>query len=178
MRALHPDLLQAELCHELTHGVGTHLPAVLHDRAVAARGMEYRHPFYDVRLIELLLALPSEQRFTRRQSKGVLRRAMGAALPAPVRERGDKAEFSSYVRQVFFEDQRPGLERLFATSRLQEQGLIDAATPRELLASPFATRSAMVLGQLAAMELWLRAPVRPTLTPNFPGHHEDRHEHA
>ena len=178
MRALHPDLLRADLCHEISHGVGTHLPAVIHDRMVAARAMEYRHPFYDVRVIELLLALPGEQRFTRARSKRVLRRAMGPALPSPVRERSDKAEFSSYVRRVFLEGQRAALEQLFATSRLHQQGLVDPGAARKLLASPSQTQSSVVLGQMTAMELWLRAPVQPTVTPHFPGHHEDRHEHA
>jgi asparagine synthase (glutamine-hydrolysing) len=177
-RSLHSDPLLAELCRGVTHGVGNLLPMALDDRAGASHALEYRHPFCDVRVVELLLALPSEQRFTREQSKQVLRRAMGSALPSLVRDRRNKAEFSSYVQQVFLEGQRGALQRLFRASRLEELGLVDAGALQSLLGAPPRAQRAMGLANLTAMELWLRSPIERTIEAHSSEHHEDRHEHA
>jgi asparagine synthase (glutamine-hydrolysing) len=177
-RSLHPDPHVAELCRGLTHGVGNLLPAALDDRAGAMRGLELRHPFTDVRVVELLLALPSEQRVAHRQSKRVLRRAMGGALPSLVRERVDKAEFGSYVGRVFLQGRRDALQRLFRASLLEEHGLVEPSALRRLLDAPPEAQDPLALTNLTAMELWLRAPVPPRLPAHSPKHHEDRHEHA
>jgi asparagine synthase (glutamine-hydrolysing) len=150
----------------------------LDDRSGAANALEYRHPFYDVRVVELLLALPSEQRFTRAQRKHVLRRAMGPALPSLVRERTDKAEFSSYLQRVFIEAQEGALQHLFQTSHLEALGLVDAGAIPRLLEAPHSAWSAIGLADLTAMELWLRGPIQRTFEGYSSGHHEDRHEHA
>jgi asparagine synthase (glutamine-hydrolysing) len=56
--------------------------------------IEFRHPFFDARLIEFLLLLPAEEKFWRGRTKIVLRKAMEGVLPEAVRERRTKAEFS------------------------------------------------------------------------------------
>src|SRR5262249_55511041 len=119
-RALHPDPMRADLCRMVTHGVGTLLPLVSDDRTGALHGFELRRPFLHVRVVELLLQLRIEERFSFERSKPVLRRAMGATLPSLVRERTDRAEFTEYARRVFLEDQRAALQRLLTASRLEE----------------------------------------------------------
>ena len=52
--------------------------------------LEVRHPFYDRRLVEFCLALPSEQKLYKGYNRAVARRAL-ACLPSEVRWRGDKA---------------------------------------------------------------------------------------
>jgi asparagine synthetase B (glutamine-hydrolysing) len=162
----------------VTHDVGTLLPLIADDRTGALHGFEIRRPFHDVRVVELLLQLPHEERFGFEQSKRVLRRAMGPTLPSLVRERTDRAEFTSYARRVFLEDQRPALRRLLAKSRLGELGLIRARPLQRLLDAPARAQSVMGLANLAAMELWLREPVRRTFANDLPAFREDRHEHA
>jgi len=177
MRSLHPDPHRATLCRAVTHWPGTLLPMVAQDRAGAAHAFEFRHPLFDVRLVELLLALPLEQRFTCAQTKGVLRRAMGSALPTLVRERTGKANFASYIQRMFLDDQRGALQHLFQTSHLVEQGLVDAHALRKLLASP--SRKQFALIDLTAMEVWLRTTQPPIVQPaSPPASQEDRHEHA
>jgi asparagine synthase (glutamine-hydrolysing) len=177
-RRLHPDPMRAELCRGVTHGVGSLLPRAIEDRTGALNGVELRHPFLDVRVVELLLQVPNGERFTFEQSKRVLRRAMGPTLPSLVRERTDKAEFTSYVRRVFLEDQRAGLQRLLAKSRLEDLGLVRARALRRLLEAPPAAQNALGLTNLAAMEIWLRGTVRRTFGNDLPALREDRHEHA
>jgi asparagine synthase (glutamine-hydrolysing) len=177
-RSLHPDPQRAELCRGVTYGVGSLLPLAIDDRTGALNGLEFRHPFLDVRVVELLLRSPSEERFTFEQSKRVLRRAMGPTLPALVRERPDKAEFSSYVRRVFLEDQRAALQRLLAKSRLEDLGLVRARPLRRLIDAPPPAQNALGLVNLTAMELWLRSTVRRTFANDPPALRENRHEHA
>ena len=60
------------------------------NRAAAAFGLEYRHPFFDKRLVEFSLALPAGQKYSRGQTRAVLRRALADLLPAPVYQRPGK----------------------------------------------------------------------------------------
>jgi asparagine synthetase B (glutamine-hydrolysing) len=175
-RRAEPDAHLAALRHLVTRDTGTLLPMVLQDRAGASRAFDYRHPLYDLRVVELLLTLPLEQRFTRAQTKGVLRRAMGPALPSLVRERRDKAEFGSYVRVAFLEGQRDALRRLFRASCLEALGLVEGDALRKLLDSAPEAQSALT--ELTAMELWLQASPPSIVHTSAASHHEDQHEHG
>ncbi|WP_345985235.1 asparagine synthase-related protein [Sulfurimonas sp. HSL-1656] len=62
-------------------------------------GVEYRHPFFDVKLVEFMLSLPPEFKFGRGRTKNLLRLAMKGILPDKIRTRQDKAEFSSVLQQ-------------------------------------------------------------------------------
>jgi len=59
--------------------------------------IEYRHPFYDTRVIEFLLSLPPGYRFKNGTTKRILREAMKDLLPKDIYTRDDKAEFSEVV---------------------------------------------------------------------------------
>jgi len=59
-------------------------------RVAAPFGIECRHPFADVRLMEFCLALPSEQKFYRGLNRMVMRRALADLLPKSVFQRPDK----------------------------------------------------------------------------------------
>ena len=63
------------------------------DAGAAARSLEIRDPFLDRRVVELCLALPADQKLRDGRSRGVLRRAMAAVLPAEVQDRPGKADF-------------------------------------------------------------------------------------
>jgi asparagine synthase (glutamine-hydrolysing) len=60
--------------------------------------IEFRHPFFDARLIEFLLLLPAEEKFWRGTTKILLRKSMKGVLPELLRERRSKAEFSPIAR--------------------------------------------------------------------------------
>lgn len=59
--------------------------------------IESRHPYFDVRLVEFCLSLPSTYKLSYGISKRVLREALKDILPDPVRIRQDKADFSKPV---------------------------------------------------------------------------------
>ena len=60
------------------------------DHYAAAHGVEPRHPFYDVRLIEYCVALPPEMKMRDGWTRYVLREAMRDTLPETVRTRPSK----------------------------------------------------------------------------------------
>lgn len=62
-------------------------------------GIEYRHPFFDIDLVEFALSLPPEMKYQRRTIKWILRKAMDGILPDKIRDRKDKAEFSEVLMQ-------------------------------------------------------------------------------
>ena len=61
-----------------------------YERVASAFGIEARHPFTDVRLVEFCLGLPWQLKTQRGWTKMVLRRALEPSLPAKVIWRTDK----------------------------------------------------------------------------------------
>jgi len=64
------------------------------DRSAHRFGVEDRHPFRDVRVVEFSYGVPLELHFRDGQTKHLLRQAAGDLLPPLVRERRTKAHFS------------------------------------------------------------------------------------
>ena len=62
----------------------------LFDRVMAAAGVEGRYPFFDRRLVEYCLSLPSDQKLADGFSRVVARRALEGVLPDAVRWRAGK----------------------------------------------------------------------------------------
>lgn len=67
--------------------------------AEKAYNVEFRHPFFDKKLIEFVLTLPPEYKYSRCWIKVVLRYTMKDILPEKIRSRSDKAEFSELIVQ-------------------------------------------------------------------------------
>jgi asparagine synthetase B (glutamine-hydrolysing) len=156
--ALHPEPLFRSACMGLSHAPDTPLVLAVSDRLAARSGLEMRHPFLDVRVVEALLSLPSEQRFSAGLAKAVLRRAMRGTLPELVRKRRDPATFDVYVERCVLDRHRPLLRGLLRGGRLEAEGLIDAAWVAARLDGS-SGGGAQALFRMAAMELWLRGGV-------------------
>jgi asparagine synthase (glutamine-hydrolysing) len=101
----------------------------IEDRAAHAAGVLQRHPFYDRRVAEFGLALPSDQRFRDGQHKIVIRRALRDLLPPVVATRLDKAEFSfTYIEAL----EGLGGEMLLGKLRSEDAGWVDGAVVRDM----------------------------------------------
>jgi asparagine synthase (glutamine-hydrolysing) len=71
------------------------------NKAAAAFSLEYRHPFFDKRLVEFCLALPAAQKFHQGQTRAIMRRALAPVLPEAVTQRPGKGRVSHhYVRTL------------------------------------------------------------------------------
>jgi asparagine synthase (glutamine-hydrolysing) len=64
------------------------------DKTMAAFGLEPRYPFWDKRLVEFCLALPSNQKLNQGWNRVIMRRAMSGTLPTEVQWRMGKTDFS------------------------------------------------------------------------------------
>jgi asparagine synthase (glutamine-hydrolysing) len=110
--------------HAVTSGAMQVIGDELEDRAAACAGIEQRQPFNDRRVASFGFGLPDSQRWDGRETKIVIRRALGGDLPEPVRTRRDKAEFSS----MFVEALEPlGGRTLFEDLRTARAGWVDAS---------------------------------------------------
>lgn len=69
--------------------------------------IEFRHPFYDKRLVEFSLTLPPYMKLNKGVSKIILRDAMKDELPEIVRKRTDKGEYTPvielYLKKMIFQ---------------------------------------------------------------------------
>ncbi len=132
-------------------------PVLQSSRVAARHGLGVRHPFLDVRLVELMLGVPARARFRDGVTKGkpLLRRALGALLPTEVATRTDAGEFSDYLRYVLLQRGKRQTTALFAESRLADLGIIDQNAMRDVLegSSPLRIKR---LKLATGMELWLR----------------------
>lgn len=95
-------------------------------------GIEYRHPFFDIRLVEFMLSLPPEFKFSKGMTKQLLRRAMKGILPEKIRTRQDKAEFSDVLLQQI---DAIDLKVFFANPKIVEFGFIELQTIDGLIQS-------------------------------------------
>lgn len=63
----------------------------------ALAGLDVRFPFFDKRLVEFCLALPSEQKLDQGQIRLILRRAMEGILPKAIQWRASKFDFTPHI---------------------------------------------------------------------------------
>ena len=158
---LGPELETGETAARLLWGYDTGQVLSQGDRHTAGFGAEQRHPFYDQRVVELLLGMPAEERYHNGVLKPVLRRAMNGTLPSLVRDRPDKASLGCYLDEYFFRPYWDRFRELAQQSRLEEEGIIDGGAIRRFLDDgPGASPVPFELMSFVAIELWYRQPTQ------------------
>ena len=80
----------------------------------AACGVEARHPFMDVRLVQYCLGLPSTEKLRDGWSRAVLRDAVGPELPEVVRARMNKMAHGAQQDAFIFDSDVQRIEALLA----------------------------------------------------------------
>ncbi len=152
------NLSQRTMYQVLNLGISIHL-AELNERECAFAGLEGRHPFYDRRIIEFAFAIPEDQRCRPRETKYVMRQAGRGVLPESVRQRRDKAEFSSMLLHGLREVTAAlGGEAAFSSFNVVQRGWVDPQRLREVyqerMADPEANQ--WPLWSVLELEMWLR----------------------
>ncbi len=131
---------------------------VLADRIAGASSADMRHPFFDRRVIDLLLSFLDDVRSAGPPPKALLRRAMGTALPEVVRERRSAAEFSVLVRRALVLPYGERLAAIVRDGRLTGAGLIDGPRAAEaILRARTDDATIREVMMLASLEMWLRS---------------------
>lgn len=93
-------------------------------------GIDAFHPYYDRRVMEFVLSLPSKYKFSEGMTKRLLRSAMEGILPQKIAQRKDKAEFTPVIKQQI---DAIDLKRLFNHAELVKLGLIEQKEIDELI---------------------------------------------
>jgi asparagine synthase (glutamine-hydrolysing) len=141
-----------------------HLVHDLYELGSSEQCIYDRHPFLDRSLVEFLLTLPDDQRWSRGTMKLVLRSAMAGRLPPSVRERSDhaKSDFSHLTRLAL---EGLGGRRFFERLSIESEGWVRPgalARRHDLMRRLHAARDLRYrdvgweLWSAAAIELWYR----------------------
>ena len=158
----HADLSRRDVWNGFRSGWASRLLETA-ERAAAEFGIDERHPFFDRRVVELVLAIPEAQRRRGPITKYVLRGAMGDRLPQAVHDRLDKADFSPGVPRAV---EAVGGGPLFDRLAIGDLGWVDQGRvsemyrrARQLLAAGDEAYCVPMfrLWMIAGVELWYRS---------------------
>jgi asparagine synthase (glutamine-hydrolysing) len=147
----------------LTRGSGT---AILFDHARRRAGMvglEMRHPFADVDLMELVLRLPHELAYDPRYSRPLVRDAMRGIVPDELRLRRSKSFFDAVQREALVGD-LPLIDRLLSAPDARINAYVEPhAVRRDLLERAPGRHErpdrswSIFIWRLVMLECWLRS---------------------
>ena len=110
-----PSLRERQLGKLTDPGLSRSMALMSH--AAAAFGLEVSHPFFDVRLIEFCLGLPSEYSLRDGVTRRVLRLAMAGVVPREVVDRATKNTMTPAFHRALFETDREPLSQAAASLR-------------------------------------------------------------
>lgn len=153
----------------LSSGMVPHAFEVL-DRAAAAAGVEPRYPFWDKRLVEFCLGLPSEAKLKDGWSRLILRRAMEDILPRAVQWRRDKLDFAPHLIRGMLAHHSHLLDEILVedshgVGRFVDLGAVAAAHRRVVDQQTAADgNDVQIVWRTVVLAFWLRqmSPTRTT----------------
>jgi asparagine synthase (glutamine-hydrolysing) len=130
----------------------------LADRTSAAFNLEVRYPFFDRRVVDFCLALPSKQKLYQGWSRMILRRSMEGILPEMVRWRGGKSNLSANFSRGLRFDNKNYLDRVIVGEQSKIFEYIDTDVLRgiyqQYLSDPKRTDE-FVIWKAISLALWL-----------------------
>ncbi|MBI3589986.1 MAG: hypothetical protein HY094_01240 [Candidatus Melainabacteria bacterium] len=93
--------------------------------AASSNTVELRHPLCDRRIIEFVSSVPEEMLVYGWKPKGFLRESMKQLLPVEIKNRMDKADFTSLINKLLIYENHNEVKELLNDSYLHQIGLID-----------------------------------------------------
>lgn len=148
-----------ELYDVFTHVRGWEAATQWYSQASSPFDVEIRHPFLDRRLVELMLAIPSQQRAQPGVQKPFLRRAMKGLLPEVVRQRSTKTSLKPFFDFSLRRKEHERVQELMARPLAAEIGILNRPKLQSLYEAWLTDDNAGDLGlwQFLTLEIWLRA---------------------
>ena len=121
-------------------------------------GLESESPYYDRRLVELVMALPADQLGRAWRGRWLQRNAMQGLLPESVVERPFKTDFELLTRKGLFEREVHATRSILSDARCVELGFVRANWLKETLArtDTLSQETLYYFWRIIALELWLR----------------------
>src|SRR6266568_4415403 len=129
------------------------------DHAAMAFSIEPRYPFFDKRLAEYCLALPTDQKIFHGWTRMVMRRGMANILPEKVQWRGGKADLSQNFFRSLLTSEGKVLEEMVRNPVAAIWEYVDQEALRRIYHRAVSSGdrdAALVLWQALALELWLQ----------------------
>ena len=122
----------------------------------ASAGIELRHPFRDLRLVEFMLGLPAHQLYRRRRKKRLLRVAMRGLLPPEVLARRRPTGLGALYRRGLEEREAATVDELLDVAMLFTGRMIRPEWLAEARARRSSPAEELALWHLLSSELWNR----------------------
>ena len=147
------------------------LPTALEiaDVVAGSLGIDVRYPYFDRRLVELCLALPSHLKLRDGWGRWIFRRAMAGVLPPDVQWRPDKADLSPNFDRGLRADDGATLSLLLEQSEPALAGLVEVPEVKRSLYEYLEggpTAAGAYLFTIVTTGLWLREQSKK---PEIPG---------
>ena len=112
--------------------------------------IELRHPFFDKRLVEFCLAIPTEQKFSNGWDRVIMRRAMDGIIPKEVQWRKKKSDLSYNFRQSLIKYEKKLLDDVI----LKNTNLIDNYINTKKLQETYSQYHQYPSGDIDLIYLW------------------------
>jgi asparagine synthase (glutamine-hydrolysing) len=125
------------------------------DRMSMANSLEARTPYLDYRVVEFVAGLPSHLKLRGLQTKYLLKQCMASKLPHEILTR-PKEGFSIPMKNWLRQELRPLMQDVLSPSRLQREGLFNAAYVEKLQAEHLQGKAnhSHQLWALMVFEIW------------------------
>ncbi|MGB9880881.1 MAG: asparagine synthase-related protein, partial [Anaerolineae bacterium] len=127
------------------------------DLSAAYAGVDYRHPFFDHRLIDLLLRMPQHLIAWRGVDRIIVRKSFFAIMPDAVRVRCDKCHFEGLVRRGLAKEQQR-IDELLRDSKAEALGFVRVERLRDMIRNDWQQQTGFYgdMLRLLCIEAWLR----------------------
>jgi asparagine synthase (glutamine-hydrolysing) len=155
---------KAEHYKTISSGLQVHALEVL-DKATAAFSIEQRYPFWDKRLVEFCLAIPSEQKLHKGWSRMIMRRAMQNILPVEVQWRTNKMDFTPNFSHNLLLRERKYLDNLIFQNSVTIDKYVDIEALQKFYQRLISEKDLQTshnmfsIWQFVCLKLWLRSIV-------------------
>jgi asparagine synthase (glutamine-hydrolysing) len=129
------------------------------DHAAMAFSIEPRYPFFDKRLAEYCLALPTEQKIFHGWTRMVMRRGMANILPEKVQWRGGKADLSHNFFRSLLTSEGTVIEEMIRNPSAPIWEYVDQESLRRTYYRTVSSgdrEGALALWQASTLDLWLQ----------------------
>jgi asparagine synthase (glutamine-hydrolysing) len=127
----------------------------------AACGLDIRHPYMDVRVLEYCVSIPSDQSLSDGWTRHIMRRAMESTVPSSIAWRADKTDFGAAFQHGLM-----NLDRNLVESILMRQSnmnyILNCDEMREMWGDGVSVddSTAAKLSQLATLSYWSQRRTR------------------
>lgn len=123
----------------------------VNDKAAAAFGMDHRHPYFDLRLVEFCYGIPANQKLSDGWDRVVQRRAVEGFVPKQIQWRVQKSDWGEQFKHGFLNRDRERLESILAGDIGELGSYVDA----KALAATYRRATEGNVCESDGMNLWL-----------------------